>query len=330
LIPLACAGPLPVQAQDYTVTNLVADVPGAANLDTNLVNAWGLVVLSQNKLIVNANENSIAGLYGTDGQPAGSYLAVDSAPSGLIWNHTRGFKVSDGEKSRPSTLIFVTEEGKILGWNEDFADPTAVVAVDNSGFDAVYKGVAMIGNRLFAADFKGGVIDIYDSKWNWLGAFTDSHVDEGFGPFNVAAVNGLLYVTFAKRLAPDFHDDEAGPGNGFVDVFNANGRFLRRLVSHGVLNSPWGIAQAPAKFGRFSKALLVGNFGDGTINAFDINTGSYLGTLSDSTSVPLVIDGLWALDFGTTKVGMKSIPALFFSAGPGGEGHGLVGKITAN
>jgi uncharacterized protein (TIGR03118 family) len=204
------------------------------------------------------------------------------------------------------------------------------VAVDNSDFDAVYKGVAMIGGRLFAADFKGGVIDMYDSKWNWLGAFTDSHVDEGFAPFNVAAIDGLLYVTFAKKLAPDFEDDEEGPGNGFVDVFNARGRFLRRLASHGVLNSPWGIVKAPAHFGAFSGALLVGNFGDGRINAFNIRTGAFLGALSDSGGTPIAIEGLWGLDFGTTRVNRKNVPALYFSAGPDGEEDGLVGKITVN
>jgi len=328
---LAGFSPTGLQAQSWSVSNLVSDIPGAAaNTDTNLVNAWGMTILSKDTLVVVANENSIAGMYGTDGTPDGGYLAVNSAPSGMVWNHSGGFKVSDGQMTRSSTLIFVTEEGTILGWNENFADPTAIVAVDNSDFDAVYKGVAMIGGRLFAADFKGGVIDVYDARWNWLGAFTDSHVDPGFAPFNVAAIDGLLYVTFAKRLAPDFEDDEAGPGNGFVDVFNANGRFLRRLVSHGVLNSPWGIAKVPAGFGAFKGALLVGNFGDGRINAFNIKTGALLGTLTDSEEAPLVIDGLWALDFGTTKVNRKNVPTLFFSAGPNGEGDGLVGKITAN
>ena len=330
LTALACFQPSGLQAQGYTVNNLVADLPGAANLDTNLVNAWGLVVLPENLLLVIANENSIAGLYGTDGTPAGSYLTVNSAPSGVVVNRGGGFKVTDGQMTRSSTLLFVTEAGTILGWNENFTDATAVVAADNSDFDAVYKGVAILGNRLFAADFKGGVIDVYDAKWNWLGAFTDSHVDPGFAPFNVAAIDGQLFVTFAKRLAPEFMDDEAGPGNGFVDVFNANGRFLRRLVSHGVLNSPWGIVKAPAHFGTFSNALLVGNFGDGVINAFNIKTGAFLGALSNSESTPIGIDGLWALDFGTTRVNNKNVPTLFFSAGPNGEADGLVGKITAN
>ena len=330
LTAAAVFSPIGLHAQGYAVTNLVADLPGALNQDTNLVNAWGLVVLPKNLLLVNANENSIAGFYGTDGTPGGVYIGVDSAPSGLALNPGGGFKIPDGQMMRPSTLIFVTEAGGILGWNERSSDSNAFLAVDNSIFDAVYKGVAILNNRLFAADFKGGFIDVYDSRWNWLGSFSDSHVDAGFGPFNVAAIDGLLYVTFAKRLAPDFEDDEAGPGNGFVDVFTANGRFVRRLVSHGALNSPWGIVKAPAHFGKFSNALLVGNFGDGLINAYSIKTGAFLGAVSDSEDTPIVLDGLWALDFGTTKVNKKMVPTLFFSAGPNGENDGVVGKITAN
>jgi uncharacterized protein (TIGR03118 family) len=291
------------------------------------VNAWGLAVLPGNQLVVNANENSLAALYTTDGGLTGDYLSVDSAPSGLLWNPWGGFKVSDGTKTLPSTLIFVTEEGTILGWNPGFAAPAAVVAVDNSAFDAVYKGVTRIGDLLFAANFKGGVVDVYDSHWNWEMAFTDSHVDPGFAPFNVANIDGLLYVSFARRLAPDNEDDEAGPGNGFVDVFTKDGRFVRRLVSHGALNSPWGMVEAPEHFGQFSRALLVGNFGNGLINAFDRHTGAFLGTVSDGMGNPLAVDGLWGLDFSFTKMNGKFVPTLFASAGPNGESHGLVARI---
>jgi len=320
-----------VRAQGYSISNLVSDVAGAAaNTDGNLVNAWGLAVLPGNMLVVNANENSLAGLYMTDGTLTGNYLTVNSSPSGLLWNPFGGFRVSDGIKTRSSSLIFVTEAGTILGWNQDFTSPTAVVAVDNSAFDAVYKGVTRVGDLLFAANFKGGVVDVYDSRWNWLMAFTDSHVDPGFAPFNVANIDGLLYVSFAKRLPPDFEDDEGGPGNGYVDVFTPGGRFVRRLVSHGPLNSPWGMVQAPDHFGQFSHALLVGNFADGVINAFDLHTGAFLGTLSDASGNPIAIDGLWGLDFSFTKVNGKFVPTLFFSAGPDGENHGVVGRITSN
>ena len=332
VLALAFSSSTNLHAQGYAMNPLVSDLSGAAaNTDTNLVNAWGMVLLPNDMLMVNANENDLAGLYKTDGEVTGNYVEVESAPSGLVLNSTGGFKVSDGGKARASDLIFVTEEGSILGWNSSFTSPTAVVVLDDSNFGAVYKGAAMVGGRLFAADFRNGVVNVYDNKWRWMGAFTDSQVDPGFGPFNVVTIDGLLYVAFAKIAPPDFVDDEKAPGNGYVDVFNPNGKFIRRLVSHGQLNSPWGMAQAPANFGKFSKALLVGNFGDGTINAFNIKTGAYLGTLSDSGGTAIAIDGLWALEFGTTKAANgKKVPTLFFSAGPNGEGDGLVGNIKAN
>lgn len=329
---LAFFNPGSLQAQGYTATPLVADIPmGSAEVDTNLVDAWGMALLNENTLLVNLNGTDLAGVYQTDGQPTGDYISVDSAPSGVVLNNGGGFNVSDGGRPHSSSAIFVTENGTILGWNSHLASPAAVVAVDNSEFGAVYKGVAMIGNRLFAADFRNGVIDVYNSKWEWMGAFTDSEVDPGFGPFNVIAIDGLLYVAFAEIAPPDFIDDQAGPGNGYVDVFNASGHFVRRLVSHGSLNSPWGLAKAPANFGPFSGDLLVGNFGDGTINAFDIKTGAFRGTLSGANGDPINIDGLWALEFGTTKVAKnKKVPTLFFSAGPNDENDGVVGSILVN
>src|SRR5664279_5824250 len=160
-----------LHAQGYTMNPLVADLSGvAANTDANLVNAWGMALLPNDMLVVNANENDVAGMYTTDGQITGNYIEVDSAPSGLVVNTTGGFKVSDGGKARASDLIFVTEEGTILGWNSSLASPTAVVAVDDSDFGALYKGAAMLGGRLYAADFRNGVVNVYDSKWNWMGA----------------------------------------------------------------------------------------------------------------------------------------------------------------
>jgi uncharacterized protein (TIGR03118 family) len=320
------------EAQGYSVSNLVADTSGvAANTDTNLVNAWGMVV-SKDTLAVNLNGSSLAGFYSLGGEPTGTYIGVDSDPTGLILNPSGGFKISSGGgKAKQSKLIFVTEDGGILGWNSK-VDPTAAIRmVDNPGSNTVYKGVAILGNRLFAANFFSGLVEVYDSKWNFIKSFTDTNVDVGFAPFNVEAINGLLYVTFAKQLGPELKDDEAGPGNGFVSVFNSKGKLMKRLIAHGELNSPWALAKAPKNFGQFSKALLVGNFGDGRINAYDLRTGSFLGTLSDAQSTPLAIDGLWALEFGTTKGSHnRRTPTLFFSSGPNDEGNGLVGAINAN
>src|SRR5262249_23546582 len=159
-------------------------------------------------------------------------------------------------------LIFVTEEGGILGWNPKVDATEAIKMVDNPSSNTVYKGVALLNNRLFAANFRSGLVEVYDSKWNFIKSFTDTNVDAGFAPFNVKAINGLLYVSFAKQLLPDAEDDEAGPGNGFISVFNSNGKLQKRLISHGALNSPWGMVKAPKNFGQFSKALLVGNFGN--------------------------------------------------------------------
>jgi len=321
-----------LHAVGYTANLLVGDVAFDGNVvDTNLVNAWGMVILPNGSFWVNANHTDLIGLYGADGTPGG-YIAIDGDPSGLVMNKA-GFNVStNGGKGQPSTLIAVTENGTIFGWSSKLGTADAILEVDNSDFNAVYKGVTVAGNRLFAADFKNGIVDIYDSKWNWMGAFTDSEVPFGFGPFNVVTINNQVYVSFAliDGFGPDDVDDQRGPGNGFVDVFDSSGRFIKRLISHGHLNSPWGMVMAPKNFGALSGDLLVGNFGDGKINAYDPKTGAFVATLSDSNGVPIVIDGLWALEFGTQKVGKKTIPVLYFSAGPNGEDDGAAGTILAN
>jgi Ca2+-binding RTX toxin-like protein len=189
-------------------------------------------------------------------------------------------------------------------------------------------------NFLYAADFHNGNIDVIDGQFskvalgkNGFETFTDPDLPAGYAPFNVAAIGTKLYVTYAKQDA-DKHDDVAGHGHGFVDVFETNGHFDGRLISRGDLNSPWGLAQAPAGFGEFGGALLVGNFGDGRIHAYNIDNGHELGTLGESPGHPLVIDGLWGITFGNGKAGDPN--ALYYAAGPDHEAHGLFGKITAN
>lgn len=321
-----------LHAAGYSLTNLVGDLNFGGNIiDPNLVNAWGMVVLPNNSFWVNANGTSLSGVYEADGTPTGTYIEIDDDPSGVVMNKS-GFNVSNGGKAQPSTFLFATEEGTILGWSSKLNTPAAITMVDNSDFEAVYKGLAVVGSTLYAADFKGGVVDMYNSKWQWVGAFTDSQVPFGFGPFNIVAINNQLYVSFAliDGFGPDDIDDQPGDGNGFVDVFSSSGKFVKRLVSGGALNSPWGMALAPKSFGTFSGDLLVGNFGDGTINAFNLKTGAFAGTVSDSNGTPIVIDGLWALEFGTQKVGKSTVPVLYFSAGPNGENDGVVGTIKAN
>ena len=157
------------------------------------------------------------------------------------------------------------------------------------------------------------------------GAFNDPAIPDGFAPFGIQAIGGNLYVTFAKQDA-DRHDDVAGKGLGYVDVFDPNGKLIDQFVSKGPLNAPWGLALAPAGFGEFNGSLLVGNFGDGRINAFDLSTGKHLGALKGQDNHPIEIDGLWGLAFGNGFNG-QSVNTLFFTAGPGDEEHGLYGRI---
>jgi uncharacterized protein (TIGR03118 family) len=332
----------PAGAQGYEPTLLVSDVAGgAANTDTNLVNAWGLEITGNGTLIVCATETSLAGFYHPDGAPTGQYITVDEEPTGIEINpFGNSFKIGTDHR-KASQLLFATEEGTIMGWNSRVNATEAVVAVDNSASGAIYKGMTVAnsrrGPRLYATNFHGGTVDVFDKKFQPVGSFTDSTVDAGFAPFNILSVDDVLVVTFAKQEGPDAEDDEPGAGNGFVDIFNTEGRLLRRFASHGPLNSPWGLALAPKHFGEFSKTLLIGNFGDGRINAFNPRTGAFLGPLSDSTGAALEIDGLWALKFAKVKHNSHGHgdddddydgPALYFTAGPGDEAHGLVGRIT--
>src|SRR5262245_17564296 len=230
--------PAALNAQHYRQTLLVSDLPNvAARTDTNLVNAWGLVIGEHDTLVVCATESSLAGFYRPDGRHVGDYIGVEEDPTGVERNHWGdAFRLKSSHFARPSQLLFVTEAGKILGWNPRVNASEAVVAVDNSSADAVYKGVALArarrGPRLYATNFRGGKVEVYDGTWRALGTFTDSTVDAGFAPFNVAQLNGVLLVTFAKQEAPDLEDDEPGPGNGFVDLFDLDGHLLRRFASH--------------------------------------------------------------------------------------------------
>ena len=220
-------------------------------------------------------------------------------------------------------------------------DPThAILAVNNSGpgnsagrtrLGAVYKGLA-IGNNgsgdfLYAANFRDGRVEMYNARFQFVKSFTDNDIPSGFAPFGMRNISDKLFVTYAKQDAKH-HDDVAGPGNGFVVMFDLNGNLLGQLAAHGTLNSPWGLALAPLNFGDFSGALLVGNFGDGRINAFSVTTGDFLGQLQDTFGNPMTINGLWGLNFGNGAL-QAPTTTLFFTAGIGDEGHGLFGAITS-
>jgi uncharacterized protein (TIGR03118 family) len=267
-----------------------------------------------------------------------------AAPTGLVWNPTTsattGFLVPG--TSIPASFIFDTEDGTISAWAGTIPDPThAVIAVDNSktpsaANGAVYKGLvfginAKGGVLLYATNFRAGTIDVFAPNGSTGfkpatigGNFTDPKIPAGYAPFGIQNINGDLFVTYAKQNK-QMHDDVAGPGNGFVDVFDTDGNLLQRFASRGKLNSPWGVARASFAFGRFSGDILVGNFGDGKINAFD-SDGNFRGTLKDAEGKPLVIDGLWTLTLGGGR--NSSSDTLYFTAGPNGEQDGLFGTIT--
>ena len=309
----------------FTVTNRVSDQAGVAPVtDLNLVNAWGLAQPPGGPLWVANNGTNTSTLYNANSfAKLGVTVAVPGAPTGTTFvGIPNAFNITKGANTRQTIFAFATESGQIEGWNPTVDLTHAIVAVDESGSGSVFKGLTlgMVGNapRLYAADFAHGMVSVYDSHFTKVSSFTDPNLPANYSPFNVQSLNGELYVTFAKR-EPGAKDETAGQGLGFVDVFDTGGHLLRRLVQHGQLNAPWGLAIAPHNFGKFAGALLVGNFGDGRINAYDPVTGNYIGALRNDDN-RVVIDGLWALRTGPNGT-------ITFSAGPANETHGLVGSI---
>ena len=323
----------------YAQHNLVSDGAVPADLvDAALVNAWGLVASATSPWWIADNGTGLSTLYnGNTGAKLGLTVSVAGAPTGIVFNGGSGFVVTSGAASGPARFIFATEQGTVLGWNPTVAATQAVVAVDNSAGGAVYKGLAIAstvaGDRLYAANFHAGTVDVFDAGFHPVSAgFSDAALPPGYAPFGIRNLGGAIYVTYALQDA-DRRDDVAGVGHGFVNAFDTDGRLLRRVASRGRLNSPWGLALAPADFGQFSGNLLVGNFGDGHINAFDLarfaGNGELQprGQLHAADGPPIAIDGLWALAFGN---GASAGPtnALFFTAGPFDEAHGLFGKLV--
>jgi uncharacterized protein (TIGR03118 family) len=344
---------IPVAAQNtnaYLAHNLVSDLAGMADhQDANLVNPWGNG-FGSTPFWVGNNGTGTSTLYDGTGTATTLVVTIPNAGgaghtgpvTGVIFNsfssNTAAFAVAAGS---PSSFIFCTEEGVISGWNSAASGTAAGILFDNSKSGAVYKGCALGGTAtaplLFAANFNSGKVDVYDGSMNlnpaaFAKAFTDSAIPAGFAPFDVRVMNGNVFVAYAKQDSTK-HDDVAGAGNGYVAVFDQSGNLITNLISQGSLNSPWGLAIAPTNFGTFSGALLVGNFGDGKINAFNLTTGALLGALNDTKGAPISIQGLWSLNFGS---GARSEdPAtLYFTAGIGGgpkndpvESHGLLGSI---
>jgi len=329
-------------AMPVTQTNLVSDgFVEAHTIDPNLVNAWGISHSSTSPFWVSDNGTGVATLYNGSGTPfpAASPLVVTiptpdgtgtSAPTGQVFNGGGGFVVTEGNHSGSAAFLFATEDGTISGWNPN-VDPTkAVLAVDNSDDGAVYKGLALASTRhgelLYAADFHNRAVDVFDANFHQVKSFTDPFVPNDYAPFNVQVLGDHLFVTFAQQDDAK-HDDVPGPGHGYVDEFDFSGHLLHRVAANGPLDSPWGLDIAPASFGKFAGDLLVGNFGDGTIDVFDHKTDAFVGTLSGPDGQPLQIDGLWALINGNGGNGGDR-NTVYFSAGPDDEMHGLFGSLT--
>jgi uncharacterized protein (TIGR03118 family) len=320
----------------YQQVNLVSDTMGfgALIIDPNLVNAWGIAEAPSGPIWISSNGPGLSTIYDDNGvtlRPPVSIPSPDSTgggtPSGVIFNGTTDFAVMTGESSVvASKFIFATEDGIIAAWG---AGNNAVKKVDNSASNAVYKGLAIAndgtGNFLYAANFKQSRIDVFDASFNPVmgKAFHDPGIPSDYGPFNIRNIDGWLYVTYAKHAPPDNHDDQAGPGNGFVDVYKPDGSWVKRFATHGTLNSPWGIVKTSGGFNNVPfQTILIGNFGDGRINVYDKN-GGFLGQLEDQGH-PISIDGLWGIDSHLPNVDSTLI---YFTAGPEKESHSLFGYL---
>jgi uncharacterized protein (TIGR03118 family) len=331
----------------FTQTNLVADQSGVAQVtDASLINPWGVAFGPSTEFWIADNGKNVSTQYAGDAN--GTPLAVFSplpvvtgltSPTGQVFNGSPDFAIHDSAgHSGPAIFIVANQDGSIDGWNPSVPPSLSTVfQVAVPASRAIYKGLAIAnntigtqtGNFLYAADFAGGKIDVFNSQFQHVtisGSFADTNLPAGFAPFNIQALGGKLYVTYAKQ---DIYqqNDVTGPGNGVVDVFDTAGNLLKRLTSGGVLNSPWGLALAPASFGAFAGDLLVGNFGDGHINAFDPNSGALVGTAQNASGAPLAIPGLWALVVGNGGQSGDS-NKVYFTSGPGNLQHGLVGSLA--
>jgi len=338
---------------EFSQTNLISDgaVPAVQPADPSLINPWGVSFSPSGPFWVSDNNSGAVTIYNGSGvkqslfggtvpqvtvaTPPGQTPGT-AAPTGQVWNGSGGFDVSETVggvvKTGSSAFIFATEDGTISGWSPAVSRTNSILAVDNSGggTGAVYKGlsIATSGGQtmLYAANFRSGQVEVYNNNFQLVSSFTDPTVPAGYAPFNVQMLNGKLYVTFALQDAAK-HDDVAGLGNGFVDRFNLDGSGMTRIASGGTLDSPWGLAIAPSRFGSLAGDLLVGNFGDGTIGAYNLATDSFAGDLLGANGNPIAIGDLWALTVGNGGAA-GSTENIYFTSGVADESDGLFGSLS--
>jgi uncharacterized protein (TIGR03118 family) len=332
----------------YLQHNLVADQPGVADFtDPNLVNPWGMYTSATSPFWVSDAGTGLSTVYSTATNTNGIFSisttkaivppsakgASPSAATGGIANATGSFQI----QGKGVNFIFVTADGTVSGWGSTIDATHAQLMVDNSSSGAVYYGLAVSATTtnaaplLYAANFKTGGIDVFDSAYKPVTLpgtpFVDPQVPAGYAPFNIWNLGGKLYVMWAKQNT-NKNFAVSGVGNGAVSIFDLNGVLVQHVATGGTLNAPWGVAIAPANFGAFSNDLLVGNFGDGTIDAFDPKTGAFVGALADQNGNPIAISGLWALLAGNGGSG-GDVNAIYFAAGTGNQQHGLLGSLQA-
>jgi uncharacterized protein (TIGR03118 family) len=331
LFALAILTTAPARGDTYSWTNFQSDIAGVAqHTDSNLVNPWGMAVSPNGTIWVSDNGTGVSTLFHQDGTAVNLVVTIPTAfqnrgtgnPTGVVFNGTPFFQVTKNGNSAPALFIFVSEDGSISGWNPNVDQTNAIIAVDNGrnrGVNhAVYKsttlGVANGHNFLYASNFHTGRVETYDENFHQVNpnGFVDPNLPAGYAPFGIRNFNGEIFVTYARQDRAK-HDDVPGPGLGFVNVFDTSGNFLRRLVSNGNLNAPWGLALV-------NDELWVGNFGDGLINVYDPMTGTFIETLMRADGTPLQFDGLWDL--------LPLGNGVFFTAGIADEAHGLFGIIT--
>ena len=332
----------------YVVTPLVSNgsVP-TPYVDPNMVNTWGVSFNPVGLVWVTNNRTGTSTLY--DGFGAVNPLVVvvppagrrgTGSPTGIVFSGTADFRVSNGTTAGPSRFIFASDDGLISGWAPNVDLHNAIRAAITTGAD--YTGLAIAhsstGARLYAADVKNGRVDMFDSEFRKLeapGAFVDPTLPSNLKPFGIQEIGNQVYVTYTKQWGSGGSGSSGSGGSGSsggsvdsaVSVFDADGRFVRRAIARSTLKQPWGLAVAPANFGKYSNRLLVGDFHDGTITAYD-NNGALLGTLNDTRGQPLRIPGLWGFQFGN-GVNNQPTNALFYGAGPNGMGGGVYGSVTA-
>jgi uncharacterized protein (TIGR03118 family) len=336
LLVFALPASRPALAQRFTQTNLVSDLPGnALHTDPNLVNPWGLAPGASGVFWTSNNVTGTSTLYDPDGTIRSLVVTIPGgAPTGIVATASTdsAFDIPNGATTARAAFIFVSQSGKISAWSPAVNMTNAIeVSADTA---AVYTGAALGGTainpRLYVADFKGGTIDVYDTSFAEIkltGTFTDPSLPAGYYPFNVANVFGQLYVAYAQQESPG--EEQPGPGLGIVSVFDFEGNFVRRFTTGGELNAPWAIVQAPGTFGPFGGDVLVGNFGDGRILAYDMGTGAFQGAVLDTLGNPIQIHGLWGLALGRAVSGPNVARRVYFAAGIEDETHGLFGYIAA-